>query len=482
MSSTEVVLSPTKKKKQQKMEQQIVSSDVTNDECNLMDSINDDIIDENNSESDESVNQKTLISNLNETNKTCHVDTCMEPLLIQDCVVVHDEMFVTNPINETNCAHIDVDDTNNSNDDTVTQHSEADAVDDQCPTPDSGGGYMKANLSLNLNNENILNDDKSNLPKNKKFLESSEDQIMNQIFFQTITVTPTADDDVLATKFLSNDINTPSEVDSDLIDGPVDFFNRKIDEDEAFDTTYTDTADNYQENDGNLCSLNDNFNENYCSFSSIDYNTNVQNENVQEKSENVEEDESPENDLLQPDKFLGEYAEQMRQQRPSIVIDCYDSDSKTEEDDNIVIVDEKINDYCFYFDQTIEEDDDDPCYISDNIDDARIKEIGKGAKEKVDENGITSAIEAVAVNENGKTLDEQGEEDDIDECFETEDDEIFNDDDNDEEEEDVANDDKSASDDEGVINESCLSVNVSGCNLTRFFLSHNIHNDKVGSL
>lgn len=472
MSSTEVVLSPTKKTKQKMEQQQIVSNDVTNG-CS-------DIVDGNNSISDESVNQQALINNnINDTNnKDCHVDVCMEPLLIQDCV--DDQFDATNPINETNSVPSDTSDSPNdpiSVCDILSRNNIIDDEDDPETTDSGGGGFMKTNLSLNLsNNEDILSgkddDEKlANLPKNKKFLDSTDDQIMNQIFFQTITVTPTTDEDILlaSSKYLSNDNMplTPSEIDSDLIVGPVDFFNRKIDEDEAFDTTYTDTIDNYQENeDGNLCSLNDNFNDNYCSFSSIDYNTtNIQlaqeNVNVNNNSngEDDDDDRTPENDLLQPDTFLGGYAEQMRKQRPSIVIDCYDSDSKTEEEDeNVVIGDEKINDYCFYFDQTIEEDDDDACY---NINDVAETTAHVEGKEEIENDIPNVEHEASNENNNGKALDVQGEEDDKDECFETE-----SEDDEEEDDEDGPNDnDKStASDDEGVINESCLSVNVSGCN------------------
>jgi hypothetical protein len=428
MSSTDVALSPTKKTKQQKMEQ-IVSSDVNGSDSN----------------DSESVSQPELINNQSETtNKDCRVDddACMEPLLIQDCVI-DDKFVTTNSINETNCALSD-------------ENSESPVS--VCDIADSGGGFMKTNLSLNLSAEKILSDDEkaTTLPKNKKFLDSTDDQIMNQIFFQTISVTPTTEDvEVLLTagggKYIGGDNTplTPNEIDAELIVGPVDFFNRKIDEDDVFDTTYTDTAENYQESDGNLCSLNDNFNDNYCSFSSIDYNpTNVQ--RAQENDEEAEDEKTPplaENELL-----LGAYAEQMRQQRPSIVIDCYDSDSKTEEEEeeeaNVVIGDEKINDYCFYFDQTIEEDDDDACYISDNLNDVNLKE-------------TTTTTAAAATTEvdsqNGKTsLDAQGEgENDIDECFETE---------TESDTDDVPNeeDDDDKSDDEGVINESCISVNVSG--------------------
>ncbi|KAG5681886.1 hypothetical protein PVAND_011293 [Polypedilum vanderplanki] len=424
MSSTEVSqpLSPKKKTKQQKMEQQIVSSDVTNDNSN-----------ESDSNSSEPVSQPELINNNDiETNKDCQVDACMEPIVIQDCVV-DDKFVTTNSINETNC------ESPVSVCDIIAKNSINDEEADSGGT--GGGGFMKTNLSLNLNNEKILSEEdekKSTIPKNKKFLESTEDQIMNQIFFSTISVTPTTEDDVLlhGSKFLASDNTplTPSEIDPDLIVESVDFFNRKIDEDDAFDTTYTDTVDNYQENDndGNLCSLNDNFNENYCSFSSIDYNiTNIQ--HAQQQNAEDEEEKTPpigENELM-----LGAYAEQMRQQRPSIVIDCYDSDSKTEEED-VVIGDEKINDYCFYFDQTIEEDDDDACYISDNLNETNLS----GDDQK----------DTAATENNGKT---QGEgENDIDECFETEteseNDDVPNEEENDE-----------ASDDEGVINESCISVN-----------------------
>lgn len=434
MSSTEIAVSPTKKASK-KMEQ-IVSSSVTNG-CNLMDNIEC----SNGDNDDESVNEQTLITNLSETNKDCHVDACMEPLLIQNCV----DEFSTNPINDPNCVFSDESHAE-TNDDLIdiseTQQEEKSPADQG-----GGGGFMKSNLSLNLNE--ILNDDK-NMPKNKKFLESSDDQIINQIFFSTISVTPTTDEDVLDSKFLSSDNTplTPTEVDDpELLVGPVDFFNRKIDEDETFDTTFTDTADNYQENDGNLCSLNDNFNENYCSFSSIDYNTNVQ--------QQIDE-ESPEipNELLQSDNFLGDYAEQMRQQRPSIVIDCYDSDSNNS-DDKSSKKDEIV--HCFYFDQTIEEDDDDACYLNgvgENLEDVSSNE----------NDLLEGATENFATNENGKVL----EEEEIDECFDTEE-EIFNEEAEDEEISNDCDDDKS--DDEGVINESCLSVNVSRCFFALLVLS-----------
>lgn len=429
MSSTEIVESPKKKSTKQKMEQ-IVSSGVTNG-CNLMD--NSECSDGDNN--DESANEQTLIPNLSETNKDCHVDSAsMEPLLIQNCV----DEFSTNPINDSNCVLSD-------------ESAEVNVYDEESPTEQQGGvdggggGFIKSNLSLNLND----------MPKNKKFLESSDDQIINQIFFSTITVTPTTDDDVLASKFLSSDNTplTPNETDDDpeMLVGHADFFNRKIDED---DTTFTDTAENYQENDdGNLCSLNDNFNENYCSFSSIDYNTDGQHQ----QEEQVESPENPNEDLLQPDNFLGDYAELMRQQRPSIVIDCYDSDSNSEknsqtDDDNVVVGEEKINDYCFYFDQTIEEDDDDACYPngighSDNSEDVHSGENGS----------LEDEIEKFTAIENGKQALE---------CFETED-EIFNDEGLPNECDNECDDDKSLAsdeeedDDEGVINENCLSVNVS---------------------
>ncbi|CRK98634.1 CLUMA_CG012465, isoform A [Clunio marinus] len=363
MSSTEIAVSPTKKTTKKS-----VSNGVTNG-CNLMDNSEC----SNSDNDDESTDQQTLITNLSETNKDCHADVCMEPLLIQDCSVE----CPTNPINETNQVLSD----NSPSKDLVNTVKSCEEEDDgegqeseeTTPTADGGdgGGFMKANMSLNLN------DDK-NMPKNKKFLESSDDQIINQIFFSTITVTPTTDDDMLDSKFLSSDNTplTPSEIDPELLVGPVDFFNQKIDEDETFDTTFTDTAENYHENDdGNLCSLNDNFNENYCSFSSIDYNTNA-----------PLQQESPENpnDLLQPDNFLGDYAEIMRQQRPSIVIDCYDSDSNSKTDeDNVVVGEAKINDYCFYFDQTIEEDDDDACYLN-GVSDEILEELPSHEKVSVD--------------------------------------------------------------------------------------------------
>lgn len=458
MSSTEVAVSPTKKKTKQQNMEQIVSSGQTN-------GCNDECYNESESES-----QQTLINNLNDTNnKECHVnddDACMEPLLIQDCANDNDEKFVvTNPINtEINSVH--------SDDNNSSSSSDMPFNDQNSPNDDGGGGgggenalFAKPNLCLNL-----ANDDK--IPKNKKFLDSSEDQIMNQIFFQTISVTPTTEEEILGGSKFSE--STPDERLQ-----PVDFFNRKIDED---DTTYTDTADNYQEeNDGNLCSLNDNFNDNYCSFSSIDYNpTNIRNNKQQQQ------DEAEVDSLLQPDTFLGEYAEQMRKQRPSIVIDCYDdSDNSKATDDeendkeagkggcqnekktavaSVVIGSEKINDYCFYFDQTIEEDDDD-AYINDGSASGEGLAADSGDLDLDVDLGDEAVIREM---ENGKTLDHdvvmmQGEED---ECFETEEEEEEEDEDEDEgddygNENATNNDDseKSVTDDEGVINES---VNVSG--------------------
>lgn len=428
MSSTEIAESPKKKSVKQKMEQ-IVSSGETNGSV-LMD--NSECCDNDNT--DGSADEPDVISNLSETNKDCPEDNAsMEPLLIQNCV----DEFSTNPINDTNC---------------VLSDASAAVNDEESLTDEGGGGgggFIKSNLSLNLTD--MLSDDK-NMPKNKKFLESSDDQIINQIFFSTITVTPTTDDDVLASKFLSSD-NTPltptEDVDDpeELLVGPVDFFNRKIDED---DTTFTDTAENYQENDdGNLCSLNDNFNENYCSFSSVEYNPDGGQHQPEEALE------SPENpvELLQPDSFLGDYAELMRQQRPSIVIDCYDSDSNSEknsqtDEDNIVVGEAKINDYCFYFDQTIEEDDDDACYPNGIGNSDGSEDIHSG------ENGsLEDAIEKFAANEATEL-----------ECFEAEpeDDEgLPNECDNECDDDKSLASDEEEDDDEGVINESCLSVNVS---------------------
>jgi len=472
MSSTELAVSPKKKSTKQKMEQ-IVSSDddesssngVTNG-CNLECS-------ESNNEEEE---QQQAADNSNKTN---------------DCVVVDvDVDDVTNPMSETNSVSSEV------------------AADEGPETPQAdeggGGGFIKSNLSLNLNEILATSDDKSALPKNKKFLESSDDQIINQIFFQTITVTPTTDDDVLNDcKFLSSD-NTPLTPNSEaeLLVGPADFFNRKIDEDETFDTTFTDTADNYQENDGNLCSLNDNFNDNYCSFSSIDYNAPDGNRTPTQQS-------PQESDLLlAADSFLDTYAEQMRSQRPSIVIDCYDSDSSEKNDSNndepaaaansneeeeeeeevVVAGSEKINDYCFYFDQTIEEDDDDACYISGSgIDDENESSAAlDGALNGFEMMSTAMPIanvanESLITTTNGKAeiAQEEEQEELLDECLEPNDELLFNDaavvddvdkslaseeeleDEDEEEEGEAADDDDGDDDDEGVINESCISVNVS---------------------
>lgn len=422
MSSTEIVVSP--KKKGSKMEQ-IVSSSETNG-SDLMDNIEFSTV----GNDDESDMQQTLITNLIEANKDCHVDTCMEPLLIQNCV----DEFSTNPNNESNCVFSDDSETNLIDVSETQQQDEKESHTDQ----GGGGGFMKSNLSLNLNE--ILNDD---MPKNKKFLESSDDQIINQIFFSTITVTPTTDEDMLDSKFLSSDNTplTPTDIDDpELLVGPVDFFNRKIDEDETFDTTFTDTADNYQDHDGNLCSLNDNFNENYCSFSSIDYNTNGHGQH-QQTDEDIPENH---NELLQADNFLVDYAEQMRQQRPSIVIDCYDSDSNSDKhskSDEVIVCEEKVN--CFYFDQTVEYDDDDACYLNEI--DENLEEIS--SKDNV--------VEGETKNFDTKENEEVLEKEDIDECFDTEEEDC--DTEEAEDEEMISQ----SEEDEGVINESCLSVNVS---------------------
>lgn len=388
-------MSPTKKA----AKDQIVSSVGVTNGCEVTDN------DKNDEES-------ALITNLSETNKDC--DDVMEPPVTENLAEeLHANQVNSNNINNVLSDDVQGDDNNESQEQNV-----------------ESGGFIKANLSLNLNELN-MSDDKD-MPKNKKFLESSDDQIINQIFFSTITMTPTADDDVIDCKFSSDNTPlTPKKVDAELLEGAVDFFNRKIDEDEAFDTTFTDTAENYQESGGNLCSLNDNLTENYCSFSSIDYNP-----------------AGPGHDTLgNPSELLGNYGELMRQQRPSIVIDCYDSDShseknsQTDDDANVVVGEEKVNDYCFYFDQTIEEDDDDACYVN-------------GAADKSDEARSASLEDEIVTDENIKELDEEA-----DECFEAEED-IFNDEE--EAQRNESDDEKSlASDDEGVKNESCKSVNVS---------------------
>lgn len=507
MSATEVVspTSPKSKPTAKQMMEQIVSSNnngVTNG-CNLMDNIecindsnsngdnnNSNNEDDNDDNDEEEFNEQSLLINnkitttstVSATAKKCH-DACMEPLLIQNCV---DDDFITNPINDTNCVFNDNLIINDDNDD-KQQPSEHDLISyehESIPLDSGGGvgdgGFIKSNLSLNLNE--ILADD---LPKNKKFLESSDDQIINQIFFQTITspITPTTDDDILDSNFISND-NTPTNEPEDEVEEEieeededdeeqlenVDFFNRKIEEDETFDTTFTDTADNYQENETNLCSLNENFNENYCSFSSIDYNA----ENHQQvKQESTSPQPPDENDANEPETKCYLYSEQMKSQRPSIVIDCYDSDSskKDDEADAEVENNEKINDYCFYFDQTIEEDDDD--IVNDVVYLNGSEEEGNFVKINGIEMGIVEVAykeEFVEVHTNTERIEESYEEIETEETYEVEVEEDDDDDDgeeNDDEldtEEDQPNedDDKSVgSNDDGVVNENCLSVNVS---------------------
>lgn len=522
MSSTEVV-SPTSvpksKPSAKQMMEQIVSSNnngVTSG-CNLMDNIecindsnsngdnnntnNEDDDDNDNDNDEEEFNEQSLLINnkitttttttsstVPVTAKECH-DACMEPLLIQNCV--DDDDFITNPINDTNCVFNDNLIINDDNDD-KQQPSEHDLISyehESVPLDSGGGGvvgsgsvggFIKSNLSLNLNE--ILTDD---LPKNKKFLESSDDQIINQIFFQTITspITPTTDDDILDINFISNDntpTNEPEDADEDEDEEnddeeeeyreeeeeeqqleSVDFFNRKIEEDETFDTTFTDTADNYQENETNLCSLNENFNENYCSFSSIDNHQQI-------KQESTTPQPTEDDDSTKPETKCYLYSEQMKSQRPSIVIDCYDSDSskKDDEEDAEVGNNEKMNDYCFYFDQTIEEDDD------DIVNDVVYLNGAEGTGDFVKINGIEMDIVEVAYKEelielrtNNEQIEESHEVIETEETYEEEHEGEYGDEEEEiDTEEDQLNedDDKSVgSNDDGVINENCISVNVS---------------------
>lgn len=416
MSSNEVVTS--KKNKQKLEQQQIVSSEISN-RCD---------VDDNKTINSQILSKKNVPDS---TNKDCQIDVCMEPLLIQDCV------NATNKINETKGLFSDASENPNdpisvcdiiTNNDEISNNDIIDNTQENSAIIDSGGGFIKANLSLDLKNVPTTND-KDELvksSKNKKFLES-DDQFMNQIFFQTIChITPTTDDDILVanSKLLddNNGVLRISKTECDLNFEPVDFFSCKIDEDETI------------ENDGeNLCSLN----ENYCSFSSIDYNT----DNIQlTPQKNQADDQLEENKKLQPETLLCEYADQILKQRPSIVIDCYDSDSKTEE--NIVSADEKINDYCFYFDQTIEEDDGDASY---NIDASK----NMNSKNKI--------IELETSNNSFDKVNEQ-EENFKDKCSEIDEDLISS---NDENEEDEIQSVASHDDEGGVDTESCLSVNVS---------------------
>jgi hypothetical protein len=429
MSSTEVVTS--KKNKQKIEQQQIVSNEITN-RCDF--------------EDNKTINSP-ILSNKNVpdiTNKDCQIDVCMEPLLIQDCVIA------TNQINENNGLFCDASDSLNdpisvcdiiTNNNDMCNNEIIDNLHEHSEIIDSGGGFVKANFSLNFKNDSTINDKKQefvNSSKNKKFLESDDDQFMNQIFFQTITITPTTDEDVLLanSKILNdnNEVLTFSKTESILNFEPVNFFSCKIDEDETFDPNYLESVEHCPENDGeNLCSLN----ENYCSFSSIDYN--IDNIQLTQESQTDHQLES-ENRKLQPETILCAYDDQMLKQRPSIVIDCYDSDSKTEE--NIVSADDKVNDCCFYFDQTIEEDDGDATYNTD------ITSKNISSKDKIVELDKTSNNCFDKVNEHGDCKDV---------CSEIDEDVISGNDESGEDDKQSVNSD----DDEGVDNENCLSVNVS---------------------
>lgn len=223
--------------------------------------------------------------------------------------------------------------------------------------------FVKNSLTLNLDDEAI--------PKNKKFLDLSEDLIVNQFFSQTIAITPSTEDDYIDRTFSPNNSSNSTSV---VAVEAIDFFTQKVEED---DITYTDTVDNYQEqeNEANMCSLNDNFNENYCSFSSIDYQPVADKENANnEKTE--QETTEEETEINNENEISDDYenclmTEHFKHQRPSIIIDCYDdeeivkSDNELKDSSNSEIKsnnnsqeDQNIKDYCFYFDQTIEEDDD----------------------------------------------------------------------------------------------------------------------------
>lgn len=421
-----------------------------------------------------------LVSNGNgvNTNNECNNNDDDEKPLTEESN--ENETNQTNQLIETN------EDSTTEADDGIDEDSlSGQNAGEESPEPqeEEEGGFIKNNLTLNLD---ILTDE-SGVPKNKKFLESSEDQFINQIFFQTITVTPTTDEDFIDSKFMGKNIANPltaTVTSSEEDEGeqgetplePVDFFSKKIEED-IEDTTYTDTADNYQENDANLCSLNDNFNDNYCSFSSIDYQA-QQGQGSAEKNSGSEDQVEDEDEFLLLDEHL-------KHQRPSIIIDCYDDDIENEnsekensekeisekeisekENSQAVIDTEdnedgegKINNYCFYFDQTIEEDDeenDDVVYVNGNnlnlsseIPDDCQEEPGE-EDPGVDLNcsGEEIEIQHIRIEERSESNDIEGEE----KCLEI----------------NIQNDEERELEDCGVINESCVRVHVSVL-LTQFF-------------
>lgn len=254
-------------------------------------------------------NESSLLINNPKTDTNKINVSSMEPFLSLD------ENLTTNIINDLSnieAKKLNPDD-ELSNDNNQTEEAKLNAE------------TIKSNLSLNLN--------ESELPKNKKFLESSDDQIINQIFFQTITNTPTIDEGFPEIAF--TELGTKAEED---------------------DSTYTDTVDNYQDNEPNLCSLNDNFDENYCSFNSTER---------QPLNQPTDVDFAPYDlEASNPAEYENRLfaMEQLKNQRPSIVIDCYEDDEEEQEGTSETVkepLEAKVENYCFYFDQTIEEDDED---------------------------------------------------------------------------------------------------------------------------
>ncbi|CAO1395810.1 unnamed protein product [Diamesa hyperborea] len=394
--------------------------------------------DDDNDNDEEEFNEQSLLitnkittttspSTVPVTAKECH-DACMEPLLIQNCV---DDDFITNPINDTNCVFNDNLIINDDNDD-KQQPSEHDLISyehESIPLDSGGGGG---------GNDEVIN--------NSKFISNDN--------------TPTNEpEDVDADADEENDDEEEEEEEEHL--ESVDFFNRKIEEDETFDTTFTDTADNYQENETNLCSLNENFNENYCSFSSVDYNA----ENHQQiKQESTTPQPTEDDDSTEPETKCYLYSEQMKSQRPSIVIDCYDSDSskKDDEEDAEVENNEKMNDYCFYFDQTIEEDDD------DIVNDVVYLNGTEGEGDFVKINGIEMDIvevaykeEFVEVHTNTERVEQSHEEIETEETYvEEQEEELVEEEDGDEEEIDTEEDQLNEDDDKSSAVESFESAST----------------------
>lgn len=317
-------------------------------------------IEQNNTVDD--LNKSSLIINIpkNDTNKI--IRSSMEPFLNLD------KKLTTNLINDLSNIEVIKEISNNAEIIELAKENKE---------------TIKSSLSLNLN--------ESELPKNKTFLESADDQIINKIFFQTITNTPTNDDETF----------------------PEIVFPELAIKAEEEDSIYTDSIGNYQDNEPNQCSLNDNFDENYCSFNSTELQPTALEKVIDSLPCNLE--------LTNTEEYEKQlFAMQLKNQKPSIVVDFYD-DTQELEGSIKKRSESKMENYCFYFDQTIEEDEDEDIKIPGY-------QLGFENLDSVLDNNTSIDIELVEEAE----LEHSISEDDVSSI--------------------------------GVSNEKCMSVNVSSLN------------------